>query len=166
MTLTEVVDRARSAVGHSCVYRLGKGGFIPTLERPWNANREADCSGFVSWCLGVSRHTDHPWYEKYNGGWLETTAVARDATSPYGMFDMIPWSKAKPGHVLVYGDRDGHQGHIGVVSQVGVDGPLKAIHCSKSQSVQHGDAIAETSVEVFRAHGAIVARCALIEEEA
>lgn len=166
MTRSEVLIRARKAIGHGCIYGLGKGGMKPNAGFPWDDEKHCDCSGFVAWCLGVSRKTDSPLYVPYLGHWLETTAVVRDAVSPFGMFEKVEWALAEIGDVLVYGDHGGGQGHIGIVSQVEeMAGPTDVIHCSKGESVRHGDAIAETSVGIFRQHGAIAARCALVTDE-
>jgi cell wall-associated NlpC family hydrolase len=113
MTAQEILERAARSIGHGTIYKLGQGGFSPASPHPWNSRGECDCSGFVAWCLGVSRHTDHPWYSQQNGGWLETTAIARDARlAGAGMFDLVPWEQARPADLLVYGDWGGHQGHV------------------------------------------------------
>ena len=167
MKAADVVDRARSAVGQGCRYVLGKGGFSPAAPHPWSSQGDCDCSGFVSWCLGISRHTDNPWYASYNGGWVETTAIVRDASGPYGFFDAVDWKAAAPGMLIVYGDHvvDGvrRQGHVGIVSAVDQTGPFRAVHCSKGNDTKTGDAIRETDVQVWIKGGGIVARCALVE---
>jgi cell wall-associated NlpC family hydrolase len=158
MTITEAVSRARSAVGGGCIYRLGKGGFDPKAERPWSKQMECDCSGFVSWCLGVSRKTNNPWYVKFNGGWFETSAIVRDALSPFGVFTKVDRQDARPGDVLVWGDTGGQQGHVGLVT-----GAATVIHCSKSNWTLTQDAIRETDMHIFDTHKAIAARCAWVE---
>ena len=159
MTGLEAVERARSVVGMGCIYKLGKGGFDPKALAPWNRQMQCDCSGFVSWCLGVSRKTDNPWYAKQNGGWFETSAITRDATSPFGVFTEVARNDAKPGDLLVWGDRDGQQGHVGLVS-----GPTTIIHCSSGNFRKTGHAIRETDMAIFDANEAIAARCAWIED--
>jgi cell wall-associated NlpC family hydrolase len=164
MTREQVVERARSAIGHGCIYALGRGGFSPKNQWPWNSKLECDCSGFTSWAIGFSRKTDHPFYRSVNGGWLETSAMVKDANSTFGMFDLVPWTAALPGHFVVYGDAGGGQGHVGIVSEINLlAGPAKAIHCASGAYRRNGDAIAETEIGGFRAHGAIIARCALVE---
>ena len=77
MTREEAVQRARSAAGQGCQYALGKGGLHPERPFPWAVAVDAklcDCSGFVAWCLGVSRQAPVPALP-----WLETTAVYHDA---------------------------------------------------------------------------------------
>lgn len=164
MTTLDVVARGLGSVGHGAIYALGKGGFNPDAAYPWNAQHECDCSGFVAWCLGVNRHTDHPWYAKYNGGWLETTAIVRDAMERgVGMFDLVTWREARPGHLIVYGDAQGHQGHVGIITGCGGDGPISAVHCSKGNQARVHDAIQDTGVTVWKERNGIVARCALVE---
>ena len=158
MTITVAVSRARSAVGGGCIYRLGKGGFDPKAERPWSKQMECDCSGFVSWCLGVSRKTNNPWYVKFNGGWFETSAIVRDALSPFGVFTEVARYDARPGDVLVWGDTGGQQGHVGLVTGAG-----KVAHCSKGNWTLTQDAIRETDMHIFDTHKAIAARCAWVE---
>jgi len=140
------------------MYKLGKGGFDPKALHPWNRTMQCDCSGFVAWCLGVSRKTDNPWYAKQNGGWLETSAITRDATSPFGVFTEVARYDALPGDVLVWGDKAGAQGHVGIVS-----GPTTINHCSSGNFRVTGDAIRETSTEIFDKNDAIAARCAWVE---
>lgn len=166
MKATEVVSRARSAIGHGCVYQLGKGGMHPENLQPWPPsmpNLGCDCSGFVAWCLGVSRSLakNHPHYEF--GGWFETSAVARDAKSEFGFVNEVLWTLAQPGDILVWGDHDGHQGHIGIVSEADATGPTRVVHCSKGNWRTTGDAIQETDVAIFKANGAIAAEVAWVE---
>lgn len=155
MSPEDLVLRARSALGHKCAYRLGSGG--GTGELPFTQeNPECDCSGFVSWVYGVKRKVSVPMYEKWNGGWFETTAVYRDANSPYGFFTKV--EEAKPGDVLVWGDSKGKQGHIGLVTEVDGGKPTKVIHCARGNAIKYGDAVYETGPTVFTANNAIVAR--------
>lgn len=164
MKASEVVDRARSQIRLGTTYVLGKGGFNPRGVRAANSAHACDCSGFASWCLGVSRKTDNPFYQKFNGGWFETTAIVRDALAQgVGMFDDVPWGDAKPGMLVVWGDSGGHQGHVGVVSEVDEKGPTRVVHCSSGNFRNFGDAICETSSQLFKDHSALVARCAWVE---
>ena len=163
MTPEAAVERARRAVGRGCLYGLGQGGFDPDAEWPWGSKKLCDCSGFIAWCLGLNRHVDHPRYAPYYGNWLETTAIVRDAKGRFGFFDEVSPALAILGDLLVYGDRvnqDGtrRQGHIGIVSEVGPSGPVKAIHCSKGNERHFGDAIHETDSGLWVAGGGILAR--------
>ncbi len=163
MTAEQVIQRARSAIGHGCAYKLGMGGYNPSAVWPWNSRGECDCTGFLAWCLGLSRQTDNPWYEKMNGGWLESTAIVRDCATPYGFFDLVRWEQAAIGDVLAYPDRGTKQGHVGIVSAVDATGPTQAIHCSSGNWRTREDAIQETGVGLWRLAEAIVARSAFLE---
>ena len=154
MTQTESVARAFSCLGQHCAYELGKGGFDPALPFPWKTGHlSCDCSGFVAWCLGVGRHTDHPWYKPVNGGWLETSAIYRDATTPgYGMFDEVPRDSVGIGDLVVYGDFHGQQGHVTSTADVEV------IHCSNGAWKIYADAISKSPPTHWLTHGGIYVR--------
>jgi len=171
MTEKDVVDRALSACALPILYKLGAGGRRPRAKTPADDAGFCDCSGFIAWCFGVDRKTDHPWYKNQNGGWLETTAIMRDARVPFGMFDEIPEGLVRPGVVIVYGDRKEHmavsggtrhvQGHVGIVRSIS---PLRIIHCSRTnQRLARQRAVAESDAQVFKAHHAIFARCGIID---
>lgn len=161
LTRDEVMERARKMTkpGWAIPYKLGRGGMKPGSVTP---GVSCDCSGFVAWCYGISRHLDHPLYREFNGGWLETTAVYRDATKiPGGMFDQIERYLALPGDVMVWPDGQAGvkgQGHIGIVSKVDKDGPVSVIHCSKGNYTDTGHAILETGTGIFDRHNAVIAR--------
>ena len=77
--LDNPIDRARSAIGKKIAYKLGKGGYHPEDPSPsWFG--ESDCSGFVSWCLGISRK------KNFGDGhqWVSTSDIYRDATGAQG----------------------------------------------------------------------------------
>lgn len=166
MKADEVVKRARSVISKGCAYKLGKGGFSPTSPVPWSSLGECDCSGFISWAIGVSRQTDNPWYKKQNGGWFETSAIVADCKTPFGFFDEVRWEEAKPGMLLVWGDSKAggkvRQGHVGIIGAAHSGEPYSVIHCSSGNFRKLGDAILETGVEIFQANAAIVARCAFV----
>lgn len=130
--LASRVDRAKSAIGKVKAYRLGKGGFNPNAPHPGDS---CDCSGFVSWVIGLSRmpKPSRPW-------WIETTNIFRDATGRQSTF--VPCDPF-PGCLIVYPDRKvkiwksgvlrlaSKQGHVAVVAEVGADGkPLRIVDCS------------------------------------
>ena len=172
MKSDDIVARALRSVSNGCVYKLGKGGFSPVNPVPWSSSGHCDCSGFVSWAIGVSRQTDNPWYKKQNGGWFETSAIVADCKTPFGFFDSVEWNQAKPGMLLVWGDSKTatgvRQGHVGIVSGIVTTGlkmgePNTVIHCSSGNFRKTGDAIQETDVKIFRTNNAIVARCAFVE---
>lgn len=163
------IARARSMVGRQIVYKLGAGGMKPDAETPANGAGECDCSGFVSWGLGISRFVRGvPWYDaQHNGEWLNTDAIVRDAKSHYGFFDEI--DKPEVGCLIVFpkSKASPSAGHVGIVSSVTPDGDLRVIHCSSGNYARFGHAIEETGANVFMRPdlGTIFARCALVTEE-
>lgn len=168
MTTEEVVRRARSQVGLGTHYKLGRGGMDPNAPRA--AQKEGgrwlcDCSGYASYCLGVSRdQTDRPGYEE---GWIETSRICGDAQGDHDLFLRV--DDARPGDLVVYPDRGGHEGHVGVVTETIGGLPSKVAHCCARRGLS--DAIIEEDARVFwigaiRERGAIYARFKdLIEEE-
>lgn len=157
LTRQQVVDRARSAIGKTTVYALGEGGRDPNASSPGS---RCDCSGFAAWVLGRDRYLPNaviealPEFEK----WIETSSLYADARSPWGFVAEVPWTNALPGDLVVWPDHAGHQGHVGVVSEVDVAGPLHVVHCSTGNFKATGDAIAETLSTIFQRNAAIVAR--------
>ena len=141
MDIEAVIARAQSAVGQGIRYKLGMGGMKPGNPTP-AAGGQCDCSGFVAWCLGMSRLTKDAFYVHFIGGWIETTAVWTDIGNSVGIFDQL--DAPKRGAVVVFPDALGHQGHIGIIS-----GPGRVIHCSKGNDTHFGDAIQETEMDVF-----------------
>lgn len=129
--LKDRVRRARSAVGRGTRYRLGRGGFDPSLKLPAQSG-DCDCSGFLSWALGISRHQrdkDKPWSKAIP--WIETTAIYKDAKGKKLLFTKI--SEPVPGCLVVYPDRwlGVKQGHVAIVSTVSSDGKsFDIIDCS------------------------------------
>lgn len=149
----EVCERAYRSVGKGCVYRLGKGGMHPEAEHPWVVDAGeflCDCSGFAMWCLGLSRFQAPVW--------LDTTKIASDAAGPHTFFVTVPMEQARPSDLIVYGDHDGHQGHVGVIVQRGDTLPTIVIHCS-SGNQKHGDAIGASDPTLWLKRNGIVARC-------
>lgn len=158
-------------IGKGCHYGLGKGGMFPERAYPWDDEHLLDCSGFVSWVLERSRKNSSPRYLDFNGGWFETTAMFKDATEWNDYFAEVASRDARPGDLLLYGDRSltdakgnsvKRQGHVGIVSEVD-DGPLKVVHCSRGNERKFGDAIAETGIQWWSLASGIVARCAWVE---
>lgn len=163
------VARARAAIGHKCAYILGHGGFHGDADWPWYRDAAidgCDCSGFVAWCLGLPRRlVTGPLADRYKphfGEWLETTAIVKDALSDFGLFSKVTWELARPGDLVVYGDGGGHQGHVGLVSEVDAHGPVKVVHCSLGNFHAKGDAVQETDPHLWQGRG-IVARYAEFE---
>lgn len=154
MQLSVLMTRARSALGKATRYK--SPDTTPLLNAAsWPASgAKIDCSGFPAWCLRISRKVDHPKYEAINGGWFETTGIHADIANSWGFFE--PLTVPKVGAFLVYPDKNGHEGHMGIVSAVngkaGLNGVTHVIHCSASGWNQHGDAIRETGPQIWAAH--------------
>jgi hypothetical protein len=156
---TALLARARSALGRGTPYLIGGDG-DPTLDRLPATG--VDCSGFVLWALR------HP------GPDMETSMIVADATGPAQFFTPLP-AGPRPGCLIVYpdytaqvmGKTQKHEGHVGLVTEVALQGgkPVvrSVIHCSKILEVvraalQPGgppDAILETGPAWFPAFNAI-----------
>lgn len=172
---SDLVARARSACGHEASYALGAGGYNEKREWPWVEtfvsrkrqpdgttrdvllNRACDCTGFVSWLIRAHRHLDAAtmpgWIASW-GAWLETTQLVRDANAPWGYVARVPWIKARPGSIFVYGDDPQRgSGHVGLVVEHDGTAPSRVIHCSAGNYRSRGDAIGETTPAVFFKHG-------------
>jgi len=162
MTHADVLDRARSAIGQGAVYRLGRGGYAPGAPLPFGPTRECDCSGFVCWCLRISRHVfeGHRLYGVYDHEWVSTSTIVQDALSASpGAFLRLAWPQARPGDLLVYAGKP--VGHVGVVGEVDANGPVTVVHCSSGNFRRTNDAIRETGVDkdaFWHLRGAIVVR--------
>lgn len=154
LTVEELLDRARSALGRGIRYRLGAGGMNPRSESPADANNECDCSGFVCWAFGISRQTDHPLYVRFNGGWINTNAMVHDAGSPTGFFTRL--AEPRVGSIIVYGAKPPSRrvGHVGIVTAVKTDGGVarvaRVLHCSHGNHARTAEALGETDAAAFR----------------
>lgn len=117
-------QRAWAANGKPCTYKLGRGGF--NAQHPnsatWDGAR-SDCSGFGSWVFMTRRAP-----KEGRPFWFETTAIYNDAEGEQSVFVRIP--EPVPGCMVVYGDSNGKQGHMGIVVAVGPDGEYDAIDCA------------------------------------
>jgi hypothetical protein len=149
MTADELLLRARSQIGIGTRYKLGAGGFSGATPAPGggggHASDECDCSGFVTWALGMSRHTRNEYYTlKLGTEWISTVSMFEDCGDSAGLFLSV--DIPVPGCIIVYPDGalgPKRQGHVGIVSRV-VDGEVAAIiHCSAGNFRSGGDAIAE-----------------------
>lgn len=155
-TVEQLLGRARSVLGQKTRYRLGAGNHDPSSPRPFDDTRECDCSGYVTWALGLSRYQPHlAWLRLANGGWYNTAGMWLDVREPTGF--LAPLSAARPGAVLVYPAASVSKtkgptiGHVGIVT--GIKGPAVTwvIHCSAGAYRRSGDAIRETPPSVFAA---------------
>lgn len=161
MNPQQAVDRAHSAMGHGCIYRLGAGGAHPLRAVPWDELQGCDCSGFVAWCLGLPRHDEE------KNVWYDTSRIAIEANGDaQGRFLGAIWPDLQLADLLVYGDhRDGEgvirQGHVGIVTALA---PTLVVHCSHRNWTEHSDAIRETGSGLWLANQrAVVARYAAME---
>jgi len=149
MSNNNPVERARSALNKNIAYKLGKGGYHPDDPLP-SRSGEADCSGFVSWCLGISRH------KRFGDGheWVSTSDIYRDAKGVQGLFVQI--DKPEPGCIVVYPDskigKRTRQGHVAIVTQAR---PLRGVDCSMSSYKRYKDSIRERSLEFFRSKNCV-----------
>lgn len=170
MDVDVLLTRARSACSRKTRYELGKGGLNPQASMPWASvtDHSCDCSGFVSWALGISKYVRGvPWYDaSHNGEWFNTDAIVRDAKSPFGFVSQI--EAAEPGALIVFPRASaGQYGHIGIVSEIGEKPEdMRVIHCSGGNfRSQAQDAIQETDARVFLARkDCIFAWCAFVEK--
>lgn len=156
MNRTEVVTRARSQLGRGVHYALGKGGIKSGTD---SVGLVCDCSGFIWWVLGRSRFDGERWWD--------TRAIHDEALKDKEprIFEYVAWGEARPGDLLVWGDHNGHHGHIGIVTEMDAEGPSRVIHCSAGNYRALKDAIAETDPGIFKSNGAIVARPTWIGDE-
>jgi cell wall-associated NlpC family hydrolase len=103
-----------------------------------------DCSGFVCWALGISRH---PAPQR----WINTDTVWNDATGSGVQFRHI--ERAQPGCLVVYPQIDSGEkyGHIALVTEVAPDGhAARIVHCSAANfGSAPPDAIKITGPEAF-----------------
>lgn len=153
MKADELIARARSAIGHGTHYHLGAGGSNPKSPLPHNGQKECDCSGYFSWVIGLSRQTSHPFYQKFDGGWINTDAIYADALRATGFFTKI--DHPIPGCGVVFPKGNGHNyGHVGVVTETIGLKSHSIVHCSPS----NGDytAIAENHAPAFAANPATI----------
>ena len=143
------VERARYPLTQRVRYKLGKGGFKPSSATP-APDWLCDCSGFVSWAIGISRFQGNkrkPWSAHIP--WIETTAIVQDATGLKRLFKEI--EAPVPGCLVVYGDSGKRQGHVGIVSVVRSAKDYDVIDCNASIARRlTGRAIGESSRHAFR----------------
>lgn len=144
-----LLERARSAIGRHTRYQLGEGGMSPTAAMPGTPSKGCDCSGFVCWCLGISRKTNHPLYLRFNSGWVNTDAIIHDAQHPTGYFTRLDGPRV--GSIVVYPSKRPQRpyGHVGLVTSVRGGKARTVIHCSSGNFTALGDAIQETGPDVF-----------------
>jgi hypothetical protein len=158
MTTAQLLARARAAANRQVIYRLGAGGMRPDAEGPWDAQQQCDCSGFVCWALGMSRQSNHPFYLKCNGGWVNTDAIVADANHSTGFFQRI--EAPIPGALIVFPSAKPARGvgHVGIVSVLDENNQVsRVLHCSSGNYRNTGSAVRETPPNVFRVPDVIFA---------
>ncbi len=100
----QTMKRAKSALKHKTVYKLGKGGFDPS--KPMTT--QCDCSGFIAWAIGIPRELPPK-----SNKWLSTDQYwAGGKPVKSGLFTQKDLEEGAVGDLLVYPDSGGHQGHI------------------------------------------------------
>lgn len=148
----DAVRRALSVVGTGR-YHLGRGGRRPGNSTPLDAAGESDCSGLVSWALGLDRYQPG----RIGGDWISTASMVRDAMGPRQMFAPVALADAVPGDVVTYKATIG-VGHCGVI--VAVNGPtwreLDIVDCAarKPPAIAHR----ADGGDLWRRKGGIVVR--------
>ena len=146
-TTEELFERIHRVVGLPIAYRLSGGGMDPESPTPADRQNSCDCSGLVAWALGLSRKTEEPLYVKFNGGWINTDAMAFDIGQDTGLFHRCD---PCPGAVIVYpGPPARRVGHCGII--LTMDGLLlgTVAHCSSTHWRTTGAAIQITPPDIF-----------------
>jgi len=166
-SVDQLMGRARAALGHQVIYKLGSGGKKAEADSPADSENACDCSGFVAWALGLSRKTDDPLYKKFNGGWINTDAIIHDAKTDGGFFRQL--DAPVVGALLVYGStyKEGKRkpGHVGIVTELDSEGNAAyIIDCGSSSYKKGGDAITEREPAMFRGSNTIVAWFEALDE--
>lgn len=162
VTPDQALARARSQIGR-LRYVLGTGGRKPGNKSPGDTTLACDCSGFVSWALGMDRK--QPGFGRW--GWISTDSLVAMARLPdNGWFEEIPRPEA--GCLVVYPGKyfKGRRiqvGHVGLVSKVPAEwsanyGDLRVIHCSAGSQRVRGYAVAETDGRIWAGKGAMFLR--------
>ncbi|MEO5793714.1 MAG: CHAP domain-containing protein [Rhodoferax sp.] len=104
-----------------------------------------DCSGFVCWALGISRHPNlHTW--------INTDTIWDDANGRSVQFRRI--ERAVVGCIVVYPTVEGHKyGHIALVTEIDANGrATRIVHCSADNfGSAPPDAIKITGPKAFEA---------------
>lgn len=143
----DAVKRALSVVGQG-VYRLGRGGRKPLASTPFDAEGRCDCSGYVSWAMGLDRYQPG----RIGGDWISTDSIVRDAEGPRAMFELVAAptprvpsvAHVSAGDLVVYPGR--HVGgvrvaigHVGVIAVVGPTiAECRVAHCAASRHAGPG----------------------------
>ena len=153
MTVFDLIERAKAVLQQPIVYRLGSGGMDPDSHTPAGRDGACDCSGYVAWCLGLSRMTDEPFYRRFFGadvGWINTDAMAADIRSDAGILERL--DRPVPGAIIVYpGPPVRPVGHCGIILRVRDATVTSVIHCSRTNHTATGHAVQVTDAAIFEA---------------
>ena len=139
-TAEEAVARFRMLIGQRIPYLLEgcptwQPDELPALGTPGN------CSIAATWALGLRIHQPLD-------TWLNSSGIVSDAHTPGGLFTQI--AAPMVGCLVVFPWKDGHPGHVGMVTQVSPPGRVsQVIHCSPRNG--RDDSVRETGPEVFLA---------------
>lgn len=109
----EVVRRALSVEGTG-IYGLGCGGKDPAAPSPLDAHGRCDCSGFLAWTWGESRHDPDDGEDEIGGDWIYTDALEADGRGPQKFARRVMPANVQPGDGLVYG-AGAKVGHCAIV---------------------------------------------------
>lgn len=170
MTVDVVLAKARWAAKVGSKYRMGGGSLRPEAQGPWGEDGACDCSAFVCWCFGIDKmQAQLAWLRKFNGGWLNTDGIWKDAQEPTGYFEET--DQPGIGGCVVYpssrvAKTNGPKvGHIAIISDLDDNGRIRRIiDCSSGSYKRYGNAIRERSPEAFHAVPAtLYAWCATVE---
>ncbi len=149
-TLKSRLARARSAILDPGRYGLGKGGYDPKSDTPYDDGGYCDCTGFVAWVAGVSRRPkpSRKW-------WIESTACYRDIVGQQTVFRRI--EQPIPGCFGFYPDRGKKQGHGFIVADVRSANDFDIVDCSPSNDDIDGKAVDERNGTWVLGRGAVFA---------
>lgn len=194
LTHAQIVQRAKDAVKDTVKYHLDypNGGSNPESDRPWDkleikghVFNVADCIGFSLWCAGIARHftgnsviPPFPDTPSIGGNYINCASVVEEATGfkrRTGQPDYIGGRFFKrvmvptPGDLIVFKAKNGKHGHIGVITSVPAEAPLKpeipanwiqeqkmsravlmVAHCSPYNEKHHNNAVAITDAMIWK----------------
>lgn len=148
--LDQRVKRMRGAIDDPGRYGLGRGGFDPKADTPYDDAGLCDCTGAIAWAAMISRRPkpSRKW-------WIESTACVKDIMGKQEVFHRLDVPVA--GCFGFYPDRGKRQGHGFLVSKVRSASDFDIIDCSPSNDDDDGKAINERSGVWTLARGAVFA---------